>query len=96
MLAGTPAAVVETRCGLNPFLPSPAESAIEKHPACAAAINSSGLVPTPFSKRVPNEYWASARTPLAVEIVPLPSLRLPCQAAVAVRFIFHQMQKTAV
>ena len=32
-----------------------AESAIVKHPAWAAAINSSGLVPLAFSKRVENE-----------------------------------------
>lgn len=36
-------------------LPSCPESAIEKQPACAAAINSSGLVPAPFSNREMNE-----------------------------------------
>ena len=41
-----------------------------KQPACAAAINSSGFVPTPFSNRVPNEYAVSFRAPLSVEILP--------------------------
>src|SRR5581483_6708635 len=34
---------------------SNAENAIEKHPACAAPINSSGFVPGPFSMRDWNE-----------------------------------------
>src|SRR5262245_35908157 len=41
-------AVVATDSGVMPALPSSAENAIEKHPACAAAISSSGFVPTPF------------------------------------------------
>ena len=36
-------------------LPSSAESAMVKHPACAAATSSSGLVPFSPSKRVVNE-----------------------------------------
>ena len=32
------------------------ERAIEKQPACAAAMSSSGFVPLPSSKRVLNEY----------------------------------------
>src|SRR6185312_5451680 len=54
-------------------------------PACAAASSSSGLVPTPFSKRVLNEYCVSRSTPLAVESAPLPARRSPCQTAVASR-----------
>jgi hypothetical protein len=38
-----------------------------KHPAWAAAINSSGLVPFSFSKRVLKEYGVSASTPESVE-----------------------------
>jgi hypothetical protein len=37
--------------GVIPARPRPAANAIEKHPACAAPISSSGLVPEPFSKR---------------------------------------------
>src|SRR5512143_1935611 len=58
-----------------------------KHPACAAAISSSGFVPLPCSNRVWNEYGVPDNTPLAVEIVPLPSFRPPCQCAVALRVI---------
>src|SRR5271163_1363742 len=56
-----------------------------KQPACAAAISSSGLVPTPLSKREPNEYWVSLRVVLWVVMLPLPSLSPPCQMALAVR-----------
>src|ERR1700679_1494240 len=56
-------------------------------PAWSSAISSSGLVPIPFSNRVPNEYWLSFNTPLWVEIVPLPSFRPPCHTALAVRSI---------
>ena len=48
--------VVSILVGFIPALPSSADSAMEKQPACAAAINSSGLVPTPLSNRVLNEY----------------------------------------
>src|ERR1700726_527670 len=41
----------------------------------------------PSSKRVPNEYCAFESTPLAVEIVPFPPLRFPCQTADALRCI---------
>ena len=47
-----------------PALPSCPESAIEKQPACAAAISSSGFVPLPSSNRVLNEYCVFDRTPL--------------------------------
>ena len=48
-------AVVEMRSGLNPALPSPFESAMEKQPAWAAPISSSGFVPGAPSNRVLNE-----------------------------------------
>ena len=41
----------------------------------------------PFSNRVPNEYWALLSTPLAVEMVPLPSFNPPDQWALPVRCI---------
>ena len=41
--------------GVKFIVPSCAESAMVKQPACAAAINSSGFVPLPFSKRVTKE-----------------------------------------
>src|SRR3954462_4512423 len=47
-----------------------AERAIVKQPACAAASNSSGLVPLPSSKRLWKEYGVDERTPLAVERSP--------------------------
>src|SRR5579859_8130933 len=56
-------------------------------PACAAARSSSGLVPIPFSKRVLKEYCACFRTPLSVEIAPLPVFKSPCQTADALRCI---------
>jgi hypothetical protein len=70
-----------------PALPSSAENALEKHPACAAAMSSSGFVPTPFSDRVLNEYCASLSVPLSVEIVPLPAFKSPRQTAEALRLI---------
>ena len=52
-------ASVSTLCGSWPALPSSADSAIEKQPAWAAAISSSGFVPSPSSKRDWNEYGPS-------------------------------------
>ncbi len=49
-------AVVWTRLGGKPACARPCDRAIEKQPACAAAISSSGLVPWPDSKREANEY----------------------------------------
>src|SRR5579883_997724 len=83
-------AVVAMRFGVKPAPPRAADNAMLKQPACAAAINSSGLVPVPFSKRVLKEYCVSLRTVLAVEIVPLPCLRSPCQTADAERFIMDK------
>src|SRR2546430_2749714 len=90
------AAAVAIESGVRPPWLSSADSAIEKQPACAAAINSSGFVPRPFSKRVLNEYCASARTPLCVERVPLPSFNPPRQTADAVRFIILRLIVTGV
>ena len=52
-------AEVETLCGENPARPSAALRAIEKQPAWAAPISSSGLVPGFSSKREPKEYFPS-------------------------------------
>ena len=82
-------AVVSRLSGVMPALPSCAERAMVKQPAWAAAINSSGLVPRPFSKRVENEYCALESRPLSVEIVPLPSLSEPFQIAEALRIISY-------
>jgi hypothetical protein len=48
-------AVVLTESGTCSSALSAAASAIEKQPACAAAISSSGLVPSPLSKREAKE-----------------------------------------
>src|ERR1700758_3092080 len=69
--------------GVRFALPSCAESAIEKQPACAAAINSSGFVPGAFSNRVVNEYGVLFNTPPGAEIVPLPSFNPPFHTALA-------------
>jgi hypothetical protein len=58
----------------------------------AAASSSSGLVPTPFSNRVPNEYCASCREVLSVNNDPLPLLTSPRQTAVALRSISRPFQ----
>src|SRR5690242_4623965 len=68
-----------------PAFPNCAERAMVKHPACAAAINSSGLVPFAFSKRVENEYGVLESTPLSLDIVPFPSLSDPFHTAEALR-----------
>ena len=75
------------RSGVRPIVPSWAESAIEKQPACAAAINSSGLVPLPLSKRVLKEYCVSERTPLSEETIPRPSFSPPVHTADPLRFM---------
>src|SRR5699024_8514922 len=81
------AAEVEMLSGTISDSPRIIDSAMEKQPAWAAAINSSGLVPSPLSKRVANEYWVSDNTPLSVDMAPLPSLRPPSQTADALRFM---------
>src|SRR5215831_5938754 len=79
--------VVEMSSRVRFAPPSWADSAIEKQPACAAAMSSSGLVPGAFSNRVEKEYWVSCSTPPGAEIVPLPSFRPPFQTALALRCI---------
>src|SRR4051794_7845045 len=61
-----------------------AESAIEKQPAWAAAINSSGFVPGPSSKREEKLYRPS-KAPPPKRIWPSPWRRLPFHSALAVR-----------
>src|SRR5580704_6851828 len=80
-------AVVSSLSAFNPTAPSCPESAIVKHPACAAANSSSGFVPTPFSNRVLQEYCVCFSVPLSVEIDPLPLFRSPCHTALALRCI---------
>src|SRR6201993_3868735 len=80
-------AVVSSFSATMPAPPSCAESAIVKQPACAAARSSSGLVPTPFSKRVLKEYCVFFSVPLSVDMLPLPDFRSPCQTAEALRCI---------
>src|SRR5258706_7997544 len=58
-----------------------------KHPAWAAAINSSGLVPFSFWKRVLKEYGVSESTPESVERLPLPARPVPRQTAFALRIM---------
>src|SRR6266852_6959979 len=84
-LSSVMVAVVSSLLAVMPALPSCAESAIVKQPACAAARSSSGLVPTPFSNLVLNEYCVCFSTPLSVEMVPFPSFKPPCQTADALR-----------
>src|SRR5215831_14014054 len=63
--------------------PNCAESAIEKHAAWAAAINSSGFVPGASSNLVRKEYCVLLSTPPGAEMLPLPSFKLPFQTALA-------------
>src|SRR3954454_4836283 len=79
--------VVEMLSAVRFAPPNCPDNAIEKHPACAAAISSSGLVPGAFSNRVENEYCVLLSTPPGAEIVPLPSFSPPFQTALAFRCI---------
>ena len=68
-------------CGVIPACSSPSESAIEKQPARAAPIISSGLEPLCPSKRVPTEKGTSGVwSPF---IVPRPPLSVPSQVPFA-------------
>ena len=80
-------AAVRTLSATRFALPSSAESAIVKQPAWEAARSSSGLVPFPLSNRAENEKGLFSRTPLSVEILPLPVFRSPCHSADAVRLV---------
>src|SRR5208282_234238 len=77
--------VVSSFVAVIPAPPSCAERAMVKQPACAAASNSSGFVPTPFSKRVLKEYCVLFSVPLSVEMEPLPDFKSPCHTAEALR-----------
>src|SRR5438552_12642068 len=78
-------APVWMRVGVRPARESCAVSAIVKHPAWAAPINSSGLVAAwPSSNRDLNEYGPS-KAPLPTLSRPLPSARLPFHSASAFR-----------
>src|SRR6266849_5730258 len=79
--------VVEMFSGVRFAPPNCADSAIEKQPACAAAINSSGLVPGALSNRVANEYCVLFKTPPGAERLPFPSFNPPFQTALALRCI---------
>src|SRR3990170_8412503 len=70
--------------GSWPPAPSTPESCIEKQPACAAPISSSGLVPGPSSIRELNEYGPS-KAPDPKAMRPLPSGSDPFHSAFAVR-----------
>jgi len=74
-------AVVLMLSGVSLAAPNCPEKAMEKQPACAAAMSSSGLVPMPFSKREENEYCVLDNTPLSELIVPLPSIIPPLHTA---------------
>src|SRR6478752_9971201 len=90
------AASVVSSSGVKPASCRPKASAIVKQPAWAAAINSSGLVPFSFSKRVLKEYGVSASTPESLERLPLPERPLPRQTAFALRIIEHSCANLAV
>src|SRR6266550_2441872 len=83
-------AIVSMRCGWKPERLSSFESAMEKQPPRDAAINSSGLVPMPCTKRVRNEYCVLFSTPLSVLNVLVPSRRVPSQITDAL----HSMLET--
>src|SRR5512146_832915 len=90
-LSNVTVAVVSNFSATRPALPNCADSAIVKHPACAAAINSSGLVPFPLSNLVENEYGVCDRTPLSVDTVPFPVFKSPCQMAEPLRCMMPPM-----
>src|SRR6266498_864327 len=77
--------LVEIFSGVRLAVPNCADRAIEKHAACAAAINSSGFVPGAFSNRVVKEYCVLFSAPPGAEIVPFPSFSPPFQTALALR-----------
>src|SRR5258706_10619762 len=81
-MSGVAEARVSTRVTGVPAFSRPADKAILKQAACAAAINSSGLVPFDPPKRVP-KLKGPLKAPLSALNVPLPSLSFPSQAALA-------------
>src|SRR6266446_5129741 len=79
------AASVWSSVGVYPAACNRKANAIVKHPACAAAISSSGLVPFSLSNRVLNEYGVSASTPESDDRLPFPPRPVPYQTALALR-----------
>src|SRR5947207_12977672 len=77
-------AVVLKRLAGGPAFSRLNESAMEKQPASAAPMSSSGFVPFPSSKRDENEYGPS-KAPLPSFMVPLPCFSVPSQTADPVR-----------
>src|SRR5438552_15404007 len=80
-------AVVSMCSAVSLASPRMRDRAIVKHPAWAAPMSSSGLVPGLPSKRLLKPYGYSLSAPLLVEMAPLPSLMPPCQTAVPWVFI---------
>src|SRR6266576_1813917 len=74
-------AVVSMCSAVSLASPRMSDRAMVKHPACAAPMSSSGLVPGLPSKRLLKPYGYSLSAPLLVEMAPLPSLMPPCQTA---------------
>jgi hypothetical protein len=76
-------------CGdVAPASARPADSAMEKQLACAAAISSSGLVLAPASSVRARQLTGNGpATPLASVVWPLPSVSVPSQVALARRRI---------
>ena len=79
---------VSSEVGGVPARPSPAESAIEKHEECAAAISSSGLVRRRGSSA--REGHETSKVPMPEDSMvtwPAPSMRVPSQWVRAVRVV---------
>src|SRR4051794_39195590 len=85
------AAWVSTLVGGVPFFSSPADSAMEKHAACAAASSSSGFEPGASSKRVPKLNGALIAPELPLKL-PLPPFRPPSQVALALRVGIYDLR----
>src|SRR5450755_656383 len=89
------AASVSIASAVKPALFNAKESAIVKQPAWAAPSSSSGFVPLPSPKRALKPYGASFSAPDWVEMLPLPSLTVPCQRADALRCMFVSRNRDA-
>lgn len=85
-LSKVAAALTSSRAGGFCMRPRPAERAMEKQAACAAASSSSGLVlPPEDSVRADQETAMEGRAPLVPCTVPCPRKRSFSQTALAVR-----------
>lgn len=87
-------AVASSLSGLKPILPSCEETAMAKQPACQRPAVLRCWCLRRFQNRVPNEYCASCRELLSVNIDPLPLLTSPRQTAVALRSISRPFSPT--